>query len=116
MSQRITLEAEAAFLLMVARRILNHQRAAEADGETYHDLSQPGTLQCGAKAKMRFLKTGSGYAPELEVYPQDHKHTPDICEKIAAELLGGPVSQEGTIVGPRKGLIARVYRRKELAT
>ncbi|MBA2706808.1 MAG: hypothetical protein H0U59_03270, partial [Gemmatimonadaceae bacterium] len=52
----LVLPAEASFLLLIARRVLNFQRKAEAEGETYHDMQAMTDLQCGYAARMRFEK------------------------------------------------------------
>ena len=87
--------AEASFLLLTARRVLNFQKKAEAQGETYHDLQPMVDLQCGYAAKMRFEKGPSGeYRSLVIVGPASVHHavaySPDGCQQVASEILGGP--------------------------
>lgn len=89
MARRITLEAEAAFLLLVARKVLRAKRAAAAEGEPYFDVSKRAPLQCGAAAKMVFEESPAGYEPVLYLDPGPYVGHED---RIAEELLGGPVS------------------------
>ncbi len=106
-------DAEAAFLLLVARRILNYQRKAEADGEQYHDLQPLTDLPCGFAAKLRF-ETGPGgqYRPTLLLGPASVHPIVDtslpVATQVAAEILGGPAHYEGDDdKGRKKFILAR---------
>ena len=95
MTPRKVTDAEAAFLLLVGRRILNFQRKAEEAGEEYHDLQPLTDLPCGFAAKLRFGKgPGGQYRPELllgqaSVHPIVDTTLP-VATQVAAEILGGP--------------------------
>lgn len=95
MSERKVLDAEAAFLLLMARRVLNFQRKAEAQGEEYHDLAAPTDLQCGFAAKLKFVKGLAGqYQPEVILGPASVHPIVDtslpVAVEVASEILGGP--------------------------
>lgn len=95
MSARKVLDAEAAYLLLVARRVLNFQRKAEERGEEYHDLTAPTDLQCGFSAKLKFIKSEAGqYHPEVILGPASVHPIVDSSQEsataVAAEILGGP--------------------------
>lgn len=82
-------DAEAAFLAMLARRIVKHQREAEARGQTYNDLTRPYMLSCGHRAKIRPIATGTGWEPmvHIELKPGTD---PSVAEQMARDILGGP--------------------------
>jgi hypothetical protein len=94
-------DAEAAFLLLVARRVLNYQRKAEAEGEQYHDLQPLTDLPCGFAAKLRF-ETGPGgqYRPFLLLGPASVHPIVDtslpVATQVAKEILGGPPHYVGS--------------------
>jgi hypothetical protein len=88
-------DAEAAFLTLRARRVLNFQRKAEAEGNEYHDLQPLTDLQCGYAAKMRFNKGPSGqYRPEVIVARSSKHHAVAYDAEgrlaVASKILGGP--------------------------
>lgn len=88
-------DAEAAFLLLVARRILNFQKKAEDAGEEYHDLQPLTDLPCGFAAKLRFRKgPGGQHRPEVLLGPASKHPIVDtslpVAAQVAAEVLGGP--------------------------
>lgn len=96
--------AEASFILLTARRVLNFQKKAEAQGETYNDLQPMVDLQCGYAAKMRFEKSPSGeYRPQMVVGRASVHHavvySSESRLQVASEILGGPavrISEQGT--------------------
>ena len=95
---RITLESEAAFLLLVARRVLNFRRAAEKNGEVFVDMSKPNALKCGIKAKMSFETTGSGYQPVLFIQEEPIVGL-EQATQAATELMGTAVKYRGSNKG-----------------
>jgi hypothetical protein len=109
MSRKVT-DAEAAFLLLTARRTLNFQRKAEAAGEEYHDLQALTDLPCGFAAKLRFGKgPGGQYRPELllgaaSVHPIVDTSLP-VATQVASEILGGAPYYLGDDENGRKRFI-----------
>lgn len=100
MTARKVTDAEAAFLLLVARRVLNYQRKAEEAGEEYHDMQPLTDLSCGFAAKLRFHKGSAGqYRPEVLLGPASVHPIVDtslpIALGVATEILGGPARYLG---------------------
>jgi hypothetical protein len=90
MPEKLTLEeAEKAYLLLVARRVLNFQREAEERGEVYHDMSSDIILNNGCGARLRFISVPGSYEPHLWLkWPVG---TPlDKAVEVASGILGGP--------------------------
>lgn len=88
-TKRITLDAEGAFLALLAKRLLRNQRDAEQRGEVYHDLSSPARLKCGIEAKIVFESTAYGYKPVLTLHEKEGLTSEELA-KAATELLGIP--------------------------
>ena len=100
-------EAEKAYLLMLARRILNFQREAAERGEEYHDVGSDAMLECGASARMRFVPCGTGYEPQLWLWGSFTK--PEDYTKVAEGILGGPV-----VAQPAGADCAHIFKKKPL--
>lgn len=114
MPRALTLEeAENAYLLLVARRVLNFQREAEERGETYHDMESDVVLNDGTSARLRFVSCPGGYEPRLWLNgPCLTKEA--ALRPIAERILGGPV-EEADDVECKSSPYHRVYRRKKTA-
>jgi hypothetical protein len=92
MSQSLTLEeAENAYLLLVARRVLQFQREAEERGEVYHDMSSDVVLNNGLSARLRFHPCPGGYEPIL--WLTGLLKRPEDLLPTAARILGGPAEE-----------------------
>lgn len=94
-SSRLVLDAEASYLLLLARRTLNFVKKAAAEGEEYHDLQPLQDLQCGYAAKLRFTTGPAGQLrPTVGVARASVHHaiaySPEGRLQVAAEILGGP--------------------------
>lgn len=90
---RLVLDAEASFLLLMARRTLNFVKKAQADGETYHDLRPRTDLQCGYAVKMTFEPGPAGVLRPVVAVSRASVHhvieyTAEGRLRVAAEVLG----------------------------
>ena len=88
------LYAEKAFLQLTARRILGYRRDAESRGHVYVDVGQPAPLQCGVRAKYRFIDSAGGYAPAVTLRKSPLYSEEEMLE-IASELLDSPAVLKG---------------------
>lgn len=86
MSEPLLVFGEAAYLTLLARRGLNFRREAEQRDEEYHDLTPFTRLQCGAKARLRFMPTVTGYSPVVEVEYKRNDGTEEEAKQIAEEI------------------------------
>lgn len=90
---------EAAFIRMLANRVLLARRKAAAAGEAYHDLTAPVDLKCGHRAKLVHENLGEEHRTVAHVYPRlDRPWTMEELIELASELLCTPaVHREGTV-------------------
>lgn len=109
MTDKLTLEqAEAAYLLLVARRILHFQREAAERGEEYHDMQSDIILNCGCSARLRFCSVPGTYEPRLWLMGSFTK--PEDYATVAKGILGGDVENIPS-ADPKE----HVFRRKKTA-
>lgn len=92
MSRQYVSEQEAAFLALMARRVLNRRREAASRGEQYHDLSPAVPVACGVRVKLRFVEMPGGYEAEVELR-EDPRYSPEEHQQIASEVIGHPVER-----------------------
>lgn len=97
MTRLVSLQ-ETAFLLLIARRVLNHQRAAEADGETYTDLTPLAQLACGVRARARFQKAAYGYDMLVDL-KVPATFSDDEVLRVASDILAQPAVSTGVTDG-----------------
>lgn len=95
---RLVLEAEASYLLLLARRVLNFIKKADDEGEEYHDLQPLVNLQCGYAARLRFEKGPAGqYRPVVTIGLASVHHAINYGAegylRVASEILGGPAAK-----------------------
>lgn len=91
MSDSFLLFGEAAYLMMLARRTLNYQKAEE-HGEEYHDMIPFTRLHCGVGARLRFVKQLETFVPVVEVKYQPNQGNAEEACKIATEIAGTPMT------------------------
>ena len=109
MTDKLTLEqAEAAYLLLVARRVLQFQREAESRGEVYHDLQSDIVLNSGCSARLRFCSCPGSYEPRLWLTGSFTK--PEDYATVAKGILGGDVESL-----PSENPKEYLFRRKKTA-
>jgi len=91
----MVMDAEASYLLLMARRTLNFVKKAAEQGEEYHDIQPMQDLQCGYAAKLRFTPGPSGQLrPTVVIGRASVHHAINFTEagalQVATEILGGP--------------------------
>lgn len=94
MTRQYVSDAEASFLGLMARRLLNNRREAAKREEAYVDLSKPAPLDCGVRAKLEFVDEAGIYQPRVSLV-DDPRYSEEEMVAIASEIAGGPMKYTG---------------------
>lgn len=95
-------DVEAAFIRMQANRVLRLSQKALAEGEVFHDLSQPTPVMSGYRAKIVHTPSPEGAAPSVHIWAKPGMLPPPGMDtqpasvvlteaaELASELLAHP--------------------------
>jgi hypothetical protein len=93
---KLVLDTEAAFIRMLANRLLRFTREAEARGERYNPVGGPTPVMSGYRARLRHEPAAVGHQTVCEVWPkQDGTLVITEAAELASELLATPAKLRG---------------------